>query len=421
MKKKQYRILLLGTILAGSLQAMDNAHWFRAPLFFGEPRLAEPRLASFDISIAGGSTDKGRNAGGYTVPLLNIYGAQNMHLLGSNIPGKDLSTIEDVTLVMLERIASRDGFGYLNYFGRFHIVEAMIAWTQNFDLGAFMQVFLPVRGVELSNIRWCDCSPTDCICPNATDPNWQRFLTLYEQILKRYEISAGNYKKHGFGDLSILFGWSCNYEDIRTIDYIDFGIRFGLILPTGKKNYLNQAFDMPLGYNGHVGIPVVVDASFGAYDWFTLGLHAGVLPFINKKYCVRVKTDPRQCGFIKLAMTNAKVQLGTIWDVGAFIKADHVGKGLSFLFGYSHQRQQRTILNPCDPGMFNIDTVNNDPMLLGWSMHTLHFMADYDFSKEEHRIGGRVGVFYNRQITGKNVFQTHTGGGSFGIDFAFIY
>jgi hypothetical protein len=52
-------------------------------------------------------------------------------------------------------------------------------------------------------------------------------------------------------------------------------------------------------------------------------------------------------------------------------------------------------------------------------MHTFHFFAEYDFTKEYHAIGPRVGFFYNYPFAGKRIFTTKMGGGSFGLDISF--
>jgi hypothetical protein len=421
MKNLCIKTLLCCTLFALSAQAMDNAHFFRAPFFFGEPRLAEPSLLTFDIGVMGGATSKSRDACGSCTDLLSLYGPQNIHLIGSGVPGKDLTNEDDLALTLLERTVGRDGFGFLKYSGHFSIAEAMIAITKNVNRGLFFQLFMPIRHIRLHNVCYSDCSPCDCECPNQSDPNWQLVLDRYASILERYGILATGYTKSGLGDMTLLAGWACNYEGFPKIDYLDFTARVGVLLPTGKKKKTINAFDIALGYNGHVGIPLALDCSMGAFEWFTVGAHAGVIAFFERKYEMRMKTACCQSGFIKLAQGCAKEKLGTIWDLGVFVKADHVGKGLSLLCGYTHQRQARSTLTPDCSTSFDPSVVNSDQMLMPWEMGTLHFMMDWDFSKEQKRLGERFGIFYNRQITGKRVFETSTGGGSLGFDVSFTF
>lgn len=407
------------SLLALRSSAMDNAHFFRTPFFPGEPRLAEPGLFSCDASVEYGSTRKARNGCGKTVPLLDLYGNHNMQLLGSNVPGKDPSNPADLALIMLDRMAGQDGFAYFSYSGKFKTLEAMFGLTQNFCNGLFLQVWIPVRRLTLSQICQTDCTPPPCPCPAIDDPNWQLFLALYDDILARYDLKIEGYTETGIGDITCLGGWALNYEGRKAIDYIDFCLRAGVLVPSSKKQNLSNPFSIPLGYNGHVGFPIAMECSLGAYDWFTIGCHAQALPFIPKKYTIRYQTDCRQSGMILLAKSRAKVELGAIWELGCFIKADHVINGLSLLVGYTHQKQQRTAV--CAECACTQSAQNCDPRLLGWNMDTMHFMIDYDCSKENHRLGERIGAFYNLQVAGERVFQTSMVGGSFGIDFAFSF
>ena len=49
-------------------------------------------------------------------------------------------------------------------------------------------------------------------------------------------------------------------------------------------------------------------------------------------------------------------------------------------------------------------------------MHTIHFLGEYDFSKEDNRFGPRINAFYNYVAGGKRVFKTGVGGFGFGVD-----
>ena len=112
-RKNKIIIFFLITLVCPATYTIDNAHFYRAPFFFGEPRFEKKGLSSFDIAIAGGSTDKARNSEGQTTCLLNIYGLHNMHKLGSNVPCKDKNDPADLILILLSRVTGRNNFGQL--------------------------------------------------------------------------------------------------------------------------------------------------------------------------------------------------------------------------------------------------------------------------------------------------------------------
>ena len=83
---------------------------------------------------------------------------------------------------------------------------------------------------------------------------------------------------------------------------------------------------------------------------------------------------------------------------------------------YSYAGEQKNHLKPCNTDLFNATIANSDPMLKGWNMHTIHLVAEYDFAKQNSKMGPRLGAFYNCQVGGTRVFKTNVAGGSFGLD-----
>lgn len=413
--------LCLSLALISGLRAIDNPHFYRATYFYGEPRLGKNNLSSWDVTLAHGSTNQGRNGNGGKTCLLNIFGHNNMLALGEGVPCKSTTDPLDIALINLARLPSRGTFGQLIFNGTFSITEANIFFTHNFNCGLFVEAHMPIRNLQLSDICFKDLSPTDATCPNINTPEWQTFLTLFPQILHKYGLSLASIHHKGFGDASFLLGQTWNYQETEELDYIDFTIKGGILIPTGSTQNENLVFDIPLGYNGHIGIPLSLDLSFGCYDWLTFGVHGGILPFLHRLHTLRLKTNVNQNGFIKLAKGCASVRPGTIFEAGGYIKADHLCRGLSLLFAYSYARQNGTTVNPRSTGIFVPDVVCTDQLYRGWNMGTLNFIAEYDFSKEGCIFGPRVGLFYNRIINGKRIFDTNMVGGSLGLDIALCF
>ncbi len=425
MKKLKHSLIIvsLGTciLFVNFLRSYDFPHFYRASYFFGEPRLQKDKLTSIDITIAGGSTRKSRNCAGNTVCLFDIYGPSNMQKLGAGIPDKDPTNPADIALIYLENLPSRDCFGFLSYGGKFSLVETIFSLTQNISNGFFVQFLMPFKHMKVSDICCTDLSPTDGTYPNKNNPYWQLFLNQFNTILAKYGLYLGEWKETDFGDVSMLLGFAYNYQETMVLDYIDFSAKCGIIIPSGRERSLNRVFDIPSGYDGHTGIPLQLDAAIGLFDWFTIGAHGDVIPFLSKTTEVRMKTDYNQCGPIKLAKGCALVKQGVLFDLGAYIKADHFARGCSLLIGYSYNKKYKDKLTPQDRCLFDPCIVNSDPILYEWDMHTLHVLAEYDFAKDNKRFCPRISLFYNWQFAGKNVFKNNTAGGTFGFDMAWEY
>ena len=342
-----------------------------------------------------------------------------MQALGINVPGKNLTTPQDIVLTQLSLLPTNDDFGHLSFKGKFKLIEANLSFSQNLSCGFFVQAHLPVRRLEIDDITFTDLSPTDCTNgPNQSTPAWQSFLALFPSILQKYNLSIAPFKKTGVGDLSVLFGWTNNYEETQEMDYVDTTFRIGVLFPTGKKNDINLVFDIANGYGGFYAVPISVDLAVGWYDWFTMGIHAGAMPFLKRKHEVRLKTDIAQSGLIKLAVGQADVHPGVIYEANLYLLADHVVCGFSFLAGYSFAKQNHTTVQPFDTTLFNPMIVSSDQQFFGWTMHTINLLADYDFATYECPWLPHIGAFYNFVIGGKRIFDTNVGGFEFGINFA---
>lgn len=413
-------------IISNLIHSIDNPHFFRTNNFFpiyDEPRLAKSGLTSIDVYGLHGSTSCTRTESPKNINnccletnLLNIVGLYNMHALGEGVPGKDPTNPADLALINLEAVPGGGTFGQLLFTGKFSVSEIDVFITQNISCGFFLQAHIPARKLKIDCIRFFDESPIDSHCPNIDTPEWQTFLNLFNTILAQYDISINNFSTHGIGDVSFLAGYTYHHEDTDIFDFFDFTIRIGILVPTGKKKDPNIAFSIANGYDGHIGVPMNFTFAFGACEWITLGAQVYGIVFANKTKELRMKTSCNQNGFITLTKGLASVNKGTIIGLHAYAKADHVICGFSALLGYSYAREDDDVVSPCDTAVFDKDIVNCDELFKSWRDHTLHFLVEYDFAKEESCVGFHVGAFFNLQIGGSRVFKTNTGGGNFGVD-----
>lgn len=403
----------------GLYASRDNAHFYRATNFLGEPRFERPALSTFDLYVSNGSTTTGFNEQRHKVPLFDIYGLFNMHEVGVGVPNKNLDYLPDIILEELALLPPNCLFGQLSCSGKFTLTELNAFYIQNLKNGFFLQLHVPVRFMRINNFSFCDLSPENCSQPNRNDPIWQAFLMDFNTILAQYCLNTGCIDNKGLGDISLQLGWALNYQDTDVLDFLDLTIRSGYLFSSSHKSNPNQVFDISLGYDGHPAIPLSLDFAFGTYDWLTLGAHMGALFFFNNHRFLHMKTDAHQSGWIKLASDHCvEVEKGTIWEAGGYLKADHVVHGLSLTFGYSYVTEQSDHLSAPNCAIFDPCVINSDQMFAHWKMHTLNLRAEYDFTTEESWIGPRITFFYDYPITGERIFRTAMIGGHCGVDIA---
>lgn len=422
MKSHLKKSIKLALILSSlTTLAIDNPHFYRATYFWGEPRFETPWLTSFDVSLGGATTRSSRNGKGEKTDLLNIFGPHNMQCLGKGVPNLDPTNPLDQILIDLAALPTRKGFGQLQFAGKFRIQEATFNLYQNLINGFYLQAYLPARKLKISQVAFTDLSPCDRTMPNKNTPEWQAFLAEFPAILSRYGLSLDGANRAGLGDLTILGGWSQNYQNTDTLDFVDIDAKIGILFPTGARRNIHESFDLAQGYDGHWGVPLKFAMAIGALEWFNLGVHLGALFFMNKTRNRRLKTSINQNGFIKLATGEVEIDKGTIWDFGTYIKADHFVKGLSILLGYSYNKKDADCMEPKDTTTFDSCIINSDREYQSWRIHTFHFLIEYDFAQKPSDIGPRIGFFYNRVVGGRRVFNANMKAAYCGIDLSWCY
>ena len=416
MKQSLYLYASLIIISSTYLYGIDNPHFYRATNMFLEPRLEHDYLATFATTLGGGTTTKGRSAHNEIVPLLDIYGTHNIQALNTNTMFTNPNDPYDALLNNLAQLPSRSNFATLSLDGSFSIIETNLSYAQNLSYGLFLFFYLPVRRLKISDISFTDLSPNDDIFPNKNTPEWQQVLHNFNPLLAHYGINSCATTSTGVGDLSSWIGWTHNYQETTTLDYIDYSFMAGFLAPTGKIRNENKLFSLPTGYNGHWGFPLCAMASLGWYEWVTIGGYLNSLFFINRNQIMRLKTDCAQSGLIKLACSDVSVHKGPLVNTGIYFKADHVGHGFSVTTAYSFAFQRKDELTPQNPAVFDRATINSDATIAKWNMHTFNFALEYDFTREGKKVGNRIGLFYNLQIAGARTFNTNIAGGMYGLD-----
>lgn len=414
-------LVVLCIIFSQKIIAIDDHHFYRASFLFQEPRFEKNGLGTLESWIGVGETCESRNCFGTVVPLFDLYGPDNMRVLGSGVPNKDPNNSADLALINLAKLQANGCFGQISIPGTFKVFEGGFRYIQNVKNGFFTEIQLPIRSFLTVPYPFIDLSPdSSSSFPNKSTPEWQDFLRQFNAILQKYNLSYECVKQSNFGDLIWTLGWTRNFQDTEVLDFVDTTIQAGFLVPTAPSRDENQIFSIPFGYNGHWGFVGTFEMSYGAYEWLTMGAHGGVIAFLNREKCgVRIKTDINQNGLIKLATADVVIEKGPLWDIGAYLKADHLGGNFSITVGYTFAQQEKDFLCACPKlsiDQFDTAIVNSDSTLQGWNMSTINLFIEYDFSKECWRLGPRLGMIFNVEVGGNRVFKNNIVGGTFGLE-----
>lgn len=326
----------------------DNGHSYRASNIFYEPRFDRDWLSTLEISVGSGSTNTAKNCKGNSVPLFDRNGLHALAAQNQCIP--------------------------VSIGGTFEIIEANFFYAQNFLKGFFVDMHIPLRTFKFSNLSFRNAA--SC-------------AELSSDTLRQAGLFMHPTKSTGFGDLTLHVGYTESYQDNKKLDFIEGTVRFGLLIPTSPRIDSKNIFELPHGYNGHWGFPLVGDIACGAFEWLTVAAHGAIMFFIERK---------------------------PLFEVGALVKADHVVRGFSCTLGYSYTQQLSTNAKARNHFLDCHSTVEN-----GFIFHTLHIVLELDCILEEYAIGPRIALLYNHSLGGKNIFDTSTMNGRVGIDVAWNF
>ena len=401
------------------LLAFDTAHFYRATPFLPflyEPRLARSWLNSFDGIILAGSNAHAQNGDGKPVCLLSVYGPAQFMQLGAPIDTLKQSEPFDRLLAQLttRSACQQTGIGFLDLSAKSKILETHLAYTQNFSHGVFFQVHIPIHTIELTRVQYDIPFIEDWHYHDDTPTLWRTFAQHFLPIMKHWGLSVDGYRKTGLGDITLALGVTRNNDETSYFDFIDATAKVGILLPTGRSVHVDQVFDIALGYNGHTGVVIAGSAALGMFEWLSFGIYGQLLLLAHREQMLRIKTHPCQSGFIHLACESVRIKPGLVAQLTIYVKADHVLRGLSTLFGYSFALQRDSHVKRRDSHA-RACCIGDDERFKQWRSHTLHAMAEYDFATDPLRPSATLGFYCNITVTGKRIFNTNTGGMGGGI------
>ena len=269
---------------------------------------------------------------------------------------------------------------------KFNISEAFFGLTQNVVDGVFLYALLPFRSLKRESVYHIEAA----------------------------ELGKPPACQQGMGDASFYLGWTLNYQDTQELDFIDLTAKIGVLAPTATTT----AGVFSLGYDQHTGIPFTFDIALGLYDWLTLGGHASAVHFLDKERRLVTCNDNHECIIVR-----ADVHRGPQWLAAGYIQADHFFRGFSLLLCFSCANKYCDCIQSyrCEQSNVVYPTQTTSCLIPAWSMQTLNFLLEYDFTRQDPTAGLRLGAFYNLNVGGRNIVTTGVGGGSLGIEVQWLF
>jgi len=413
-----FTILTINPITLG---AVDLPHFYRAPLFQGEAqRNTSDWVTHIDFRYTEGSTKQSWNTQEVKTCLFNAHCPFDLRNLAKNIECLDQKPL---TKAYTEGPIPQLYDGKLAFDGHFSIKEYDFTLQQNILYGLYIQAYVPIRKLTINCI--------DHIQAVTTQTEHNQLVEFVQKeldaILAEHSIKPLKTPFCGteLSDPLISLGWHghCKFSQ-GIVTALRGYLQAGVTIPTGSKKDVNQIFSIPFGYNKHWGFNARGNIHATLWKKLAVGANAGVTVFAKQTYDQRITTSPDQNGWILLEKGRVSTDLGTMWDVTAYAKAERIIGGLSALVGYSYVQQEDTQLTLKDNCALKTalenetiknrdEVINANRLLKQWYQHTLHAYLQYDVAVHtDSSFAPKIQVAYHYPILAKHTFNADMWSGS---------
>ncbi|MFH1832089.1 MAG: hypothetical protein ABH827_04800 [bacterium] len=455
MKMCNKRYFLLGLVFFTQsfigLLATDLPVFYRAPFFRSIHDAPSDWKTQATIRLGTGDTRQGWGLDDHHGALFSIYGATDVTQLGFGL--EDLATKPitnnywkkngtfnpDAPVDPSNPLNLKNKDGQVAFSGKLKVDDIALTVKQTIFSGFYIQAYLPVRRIKIDQVTATNLgAPTiaggivmadflttaDGLPEILRENGYASFTTFKESVFKKTETP----------EFLLSVGWQGQGDqEFGIVDKVRGFMQAGIIVPTGEKKNEDLLFAIPIGYNKFWGVNCQLGAEVAFWKFVVLGASAGTTMFFSEVRDIRMKTNSAQTGWFMLGKGMSKVDQGSMWDLTGYVKADHVVADLSFIAGYSFNRQEDTQLHVKDdkflstyvaqqralvpPVLVSKDSiVNSDKRLRGWNQHVLHLMAEYSAGPDAKSWFSPIVRFeYSYPIAGRRAFATDMLAGTLGL------
>lgn len=448
-------VAMLGVLSGEVVATVDLPTFYHAPFFQGDGRRDPGNWATnIMVRYGTGHTWDSLDEQSKKRTLFSSVGSLDCARLGFGIPitaaqqplsNQYWGTGNNTNNPLFNNVALPTGNnGKVDLTGRCDVQDLSIELTQYIKYGLFAHVFVPFRQVKIDHLGY-KYKGND-IVNGVNIPAF--FNGGFDRVLAEHGIKplATPFKKSGVSDATVSLGWH-GYGAIGSEWIMDLAgsLQAGILVPVADKLDDKYVSAVPLGYNKSWGFVARGSGEICVLDWVAAGVYADAILFLSQTQSLRMRTYEAQAGWLRLGKGFAKVETGTLWDCGGYMRLGALLHGLSVFAGYSFTRQEATTLSVRDPNFSVMLTVNEvppggafaanvlkqsyaqgevdivvnaDKRFAAWETHALHVGATLELGGKKSVIVPRLQAEYTYPFDGKNIFKAPMLGGTAGLQFS---
>lgn len=225
-------------------------------------------------------------------------------------------------------------------------------------------------------------------------------------------LSAEPWQAGGLGDPTVILRWNLHQAFAEsTISDVNAHLYFGFAIPVSKQKDEDKIFSLPLGNDGHWGIPFGGNFELTFISPIKMSMGLDLLWLVAESRQRRVKTDYAHSSLLLLNKTMARCKPGLTWRTSWNMEGDHLWRGLSIRGGYEMTMHHNDTLE-IDTEGYSSAIANSSGRTQSWYVSSLLAAVRYDLSAEfaGAPMAPYVEGFLKFPIAGQNVVNANSAG-----------
>jgi len=363
--------------------------------FFQKPYYSEKNFENIFTNFTTGYAKNAYNTNGDRVPFLQQFGNEDF-----------LQRFVDPTLNP-DNITSL-GQGQLT--GDFQYRQFILSSYKNIMRHLFIEAATSIQDITVSNITAAFIAPEESLTSDQ--------VTYLNKLNTTIPTSIN---RSGMFSTAFYVGYDKTLSNFKHLDFLDILIKGGVASPEWMQDNNNSIVEFPFNNNLNFGYPVIGAIAVGVLDWLTIGLNATVEPFQPAMKQIKLNNTNSENNLLLPEESMAIINRGPLLSSSAYIEIDHIAAGVSITGGYTYTKNLAYNIQPIDQTNFPANYANQTSMFNEWSLGSLYFQFDVDFSTESAPSAPVLAIFCIIPVTGELCPETNLLSGScnFQISYAF--
>lgn len=279
-------------------------------------------------------------------------------------------------------------------------------------------IFLPAYSVVFDHVRWVDLTRHVV----AADERVHTYVTdgLACNVHDLGGLNIGPWRHTGLGDAAIVGDWLQDFVQARQLlKNVRLDGRFGLTLPTGRKENVHVLAAFPFGYNGSMAFIFGGGLELTLGPYLKAGFDVELRNIFGNSRRVRIKTDPQQTEPLLLHEACVYTDYAIEQQYTLYGQLCGVATGFLLKCGYQFFKQGDTTI-VVDGNAFSTAVASRVAWLRERNVHKVVTMATYDFSaltRKYLRAIPSLSLYAEVPFGGKRMVASPFVGAVLGIDF----